>query len=181
MKASELVSWLVGADDLVKQILGEASVHRPRRGTRYVASYTDENGRQRWKTTGLADYQAALALAKEWEVQAKAKRAQSGSRRFAQKTAGHLRGSTFGGLSQREVGVLLGVSERTVRQIEKRAIGKLMRHPELRQVWLQYSSGIVEEAFVALTGPEIEALLGLARNQAETQTILKVLTIVSPS
>jgi Sigma-70, region 4 len=177
MKASNIVIWLLGGDDVLKQILGEASVHRPRRGTRWVASYTDENGLQRWRSTGLACYRAALALAKRWEAEAKAKRAQPGKIAPEPKTPSHLRGSAFGGFTQAETAFLLGLSQRAVRQIERRALAKLMRHPKLRQMWGQYLSGTLDEAFVALSEPEMEALLGLARNQAEYQ-ILKMMSIV---
>jgi transcriptional regulator with XRE-family HTH domain len=86
--------------------------------------------------------------------------------------------STGRGLTQQEVAVLLGISERAVRTIERRAIRKLAQHPKLRKLWRQYLAGELTEDGHTLSEPEIEALLGLARSQAELETILRVLEIV---
>ena len=93
-------------------------------------------------------------------------------------TCRHLRGASFGGFSQKEVAFILGLSERAVRMIEKRALRKLFQHPELRALWQQYLTGDVEESAVTLSRAEVEALLGLARNRSEHETILTLLKIV---
>src|SRR6516162_9406256 len=59
-------------------LIDEASVHRPRRGQRWVASFRNEQGKQQWKSTGLADYELAFELAQEWEEQAGRKRESGG-------------------------------------------------------------------------------------------------------
>jgi DNA-directed RNA polymerase sigma subunit (sigma70/sigma32) len=55
------------------------------------------------------------------------------------------------GLTQKEVAVIMKLSERSIRQIEKRAIRKLMQHPALRQIWRDYLAGELDEDQLALT------------------------------
>ncbi len=119
MKSSQLVSWLLGGDDCVEQILGEAYAPRPPRGRLHLS-----------------------------------------------------------GLTQKETAFVLGLSERCVRNVEIRALRKLKQHPKLRDLWRQYLGGELGEAASTLTASETQALLGLARNRTEWETILKVLSIV---
>ena len=102
----------------------EASVHRPRRGKTWIASFRDA-GRQRWRSTGTTDRQAALALAREWEAEA----GQRGSgprlplKALVRVTGG--KGQPNTGFTQQEVALILRISERAVRAIERRAVEKL--------------------------------------------------------
>ena len=77
MNAEEIVGMLLEADGPLRicALIDEASVHLPRRGTCWVAAFTDENGRQVWKATGQRDRRAAQAIADELEAAAKRKRA----------------------------------------------------------------------------------------------------------
>ena len=74
--------------------------------------------------------------------------------------------------------MMLKISERGVRTIERRALRKLAQHPQLREIWRSYLAGEISEKADHLSAPEIEALLGLARNPAEHDTLLKVLAII---
>jgi len=179
MKALDIVYWLLGAEDWVPQILGEASVHRPRRGRLWVASFTGPFGGQAWRSTGTADRAAAQAIAQEYEAAARAQRTKFGRARTQQRIYNwRSQGSAGGGFTQREVAFLMGLSDRAVRTIERRALRKLAQHPKLRELWRQYLAGELTEDGYTLSEPEIEALLGLARSQAELETILMVLEIV---
>jgi hypothetical protein len=179
MRPSEIITWLLGGSDWVQQILGEASVHRPRRGKVWMATFTEPAGGQAWKTTGTTDHAAALAIAREFEAAARAQRAKFGSARTPRTIyTRRSPGNPGSGLTQQEVAVLLGISERAVRAIERRAIRRLAQHPKLRELWRQYLAGELTEDGHTLSEPEIEALLGLARSQAELETILRVLEIV---
>ncbi|MHB8519952.1 MAG: DUF5956 family protein [Limisphaerales bacterium] len=56
-------------DLLLDQCLCEATVCRPPRGTRWIASFTGAvPGHQVWRSTGLRDRDAALALAKSGKL-----------------------------------------------------------------------------------------------------------------
>jgi len=79
------------------------------------------------------------------------------------------------GLTQREVGLLLGLSERAVRAIEKRALRKLACHPDLREVWRQFLAGELTEQAHRLSVPEMKALVGLTRSPAELAALQKAL------
>lgn len=178
MKPLQIVMTLLEGDHWVEQILREASVHR-RGGRIWQASFTAASGGQQWKTTGTDDPAAALAIAKEFEAAARAERAQSGTTDRRQSIRNRRSpGSTGGGLTQQEVAWLLGLSERTVRNIEKTALRKLAQHPQLREVWRQFLSGELAEQAHRLSAPEIQALLGLARSRAERETIRKAVEIV---
>lgn len=178
MTPAQIVNELLEGEGWVRQILGEASVHLPRRGHIWISSFTGVRG-QEWKSTGTSDKPAALAIAQEFEDAARAQRAKSGG-------AGENRtirirvspGGTGGGLTQREVALVMKLSERAVRAIEKRALRKLAQHPQLREIWRQYLAGELAEHEQRLSAPEIQAVLGLARSQAELETILRVLAIV---
>jgi hypothetical protein len=183
--APDIVTWLLEGEDWVSQILGEASVHRPRRGKVWVATFTGPSVGQVWKSTGTTDHAAALAIAREFEAIARAQRAKLGGARARRRIySRQSQRSSGGGLTQAEVAVFLRISERAVRAIERRAIRKLAQHPELQALWRQYLAGELSEDRHNLSEAEIEALLGLARSQAELETILRVLEIVqgdSPS
>jgi Sigma-70, region 4 len=116
----------------------EASVHRPNRGRVWVASFRDETGRQRWRSTGQTDRRAAWIVAQEWERAARQRR--SGQEELAgEPDIRGWRGRSTGGLTQREVALILCLSERAVREIEGRAMDKLRRHPALRALWREWS------------------------------------------
>jgi hypothetical protein len=53
---------------LLEEPLCEASVHRPKRGQVWVATFTGPAGGQIWRSTGLTDYDQAFVVAKQWEV-----------------------------------------------------------------------------------------------------------------
>src|SRR5881394_1508496 len=72
MNAQEIVEILL---DGQTEKLAEASVHLPPRSSNYVATFTGpEPGQQIWKSTGLKNRRAALALARKWEQQARHER-----------------------------------------------------------------------------------------------------------
>ena len=160
----------------------EASVHRPRRGRLYVASFRDETGRQRWQRTGLSDRKAALILAQELENQARRKRgfgAKQPQKALVRVTAGGGAGSE-GLFTQREVAALLRISERAVRNIERQAIEKLRRHPDLKAIWREWmkrgiKEGVVPAANWELNRSEIAALYGLAQTPAERALLQRLL------
>jgi hypothetical protein len=81
-------------------------------------------------------------------------------------------------LTQREVAVLMDLSERAVREIEHRAVQKLRNDPRLREVWRQYLAGELDEEQSTLTREEIKALFNLAVTQEEWRVIEKVLRLI---
>lgn len=196
----ELVFWLesqgifnrsqgikLGAQCLVAALLWEgespiieASVHRGLRSKVWTASFTGADGRQKWKSTGTPDYDKALQLAREWEVQARAQRERLGL--SVQKRGIRVRASTAQSgtqLSQKEVALLLGMSERGVRAVEKRAFEKLRRHPLLKDLWRQYvSGGELEEGEWILTQEEIIALFDSCQTTRELYVIEKTLWLI---
>ena len=151
-----------------------------------MATFRDGSGRQFWKSTGLTDRRAALAVAHKLEREAKRKHAAKGS--LAKKpTIRVQRGSGKsepGVLTQREVAVFLGISERAVRDIERRAIEKLRHHPALRALWREWKTGEVEEAAHAgagrwgLSSSEIAAVYALAQTPEEREVLRRVLALV---
>jgi hypothetical protein len=68
------------------------------------------------------------------------------------------------------------MSERAVREVERRALQKLRQHPLLRQVWRQFLTGESDEHGLVLTQEEIEALFAVARTLAERLLIQKILS-----
>src|SRR5207247_1833486 len=164
--------------------LFEATVRRPPRSMIWVAVFTGaEPGKQVWRSTGLTDRDAALALARQWEAEARRQRAASGS--LTRKPTIRVRlGSgeaAVGLLSQKEVAALLGLSVRAIREIERRAFEKLRRHPALRRFWREHETGDVEEGAASgdLDGREVAALFGLARTPLERRVLHRLLgTIV---
>lgn len=81
------------------------------------------------------------------------------------------------GLTQVEVARILGMSERGVREVEKRALRKLRAHPELRQFWAQYGSEL-EECFTPLTLAEVEALFQLAETPQELGLLYRIISTI---
>jgi hypothetical protein len=49
------------------------------------------------------------------------------------------------GKPAREVAMLLKISERGVRTIERHALRKLAQHPQLREIWSSYLAGEISE------------------------------------
>jgi hypothetical protein len=181
VKPNELVEILIQSDGPVcARALIEVSVHLPSRATRWVAAFRDETGRKVWRSTGLREREPALALAKEWEADAKRKRAAQGAAP-PRLTIRVRPGSTC--LSQKEVAAILRISERAVRQIEKTAIEKLRRHPVLKGIWREWETGELKEAMSRAASPwqlsraEIVAVYALALTPVERRALQKLLAL----
>jgi hypothetical protein len=181
MEPAEIVEILISSDGPVDaRSLIEASVHLPRRGRRWVASFRGETGRQVWRSTGLSDRKSALSLAQDWEREAERKRAAQPP--APAKPVMRVRpGSAereLGLLTQQEVAMMLKISERAVREIERRAFEKLRRHPALRDIWREYQTGDIREAGLVVNGAlsraEIAAVYALARTPEERQALRKL-------
>jgi hypothetical protein len=84
------------------------------------------------------------------------------------------RGGT--GLTQKEVALVMGMSERGVRAVERRALDKLRRHPALRAIWGEW---IGEGEDVELTDAEVAAIYGLARTRAERRVLDKLMAVLA--
>ncbi len=186
MEPREIVQILIETDNPVSaRCLVEVSLHFPRRGTRWVASFRDETGRQVWRSTGLRDREPALAVARHWEQEAKRKREAQGA--LPPKPTIRARPGSgeeaIGLLTQKEVGMRLRISERSVREIERRAFEKLRRHPALKNLWREWTTGEVAEAVRrspsewTLTRAEIAAVYGLAETPVERQALRKLFTM----
>ena len=179
--AATIVSTLLGEQPLAAAPVCEASVHLPRSGSIWVASFTGPNGGQVWRSTGLTDHDEALRLARKWEAEARAQRLNLGGTRsnpllrVRREEPGTPRSGT---LTQREVAQLLKMSERGVRAVERRAFEKLRQHPLLRQVWQQFLAGELDEHQLGLTPEEIKALFKLARTPEERGVIEKILRLI---
>jgi hypothetical protein len=163
----------------------EASVHRPARGKRWIASFRNQAGRQEWKSTGLTDKNAAIILAKEWEAAARRQRgsARQTPRKALIRVAGGSGKGDTGLFTQREVALLMKISERAVRNIERRAIAKLQSNPVLKALWRDWNLGEIEEGFMPasnlnLTAAEIAAVYDLTQTPAERRVIRKVMALV---
>jgi hypothetical protein len=168
MTADRLVELLITADvPISARALIEASVHMPKRGTRWVASYRDATGRQIWRTTGLTDREAATALARRWEQQAKSTCAVQGSpsKKLALRVRPGSSEQILGLLTQQQVAKRLGLSTRYVRQLERRALQKLRRDPSLKAFWREWLSRQVTESSCFPTWVpdtnDVKAVLGL--------------------
>jgi hypothetical protein len=183
MGPHEIVQILIETDSPVSaRRLVEVSVHLPSRGTRWVAAFRDATGRQVWRTTGLRHREPALALGRRWEAEAKRKRAAQGA--LPPKPTIRVRPGSgeaaIGLLTQKEVAVVLRISERSVREIERRAFEKLRRHPALKAFWREWTTGEVAEAVRGspiewtLTRAEIAAVYGLAETPVERQALMKL-------
>src|SRR4051812_21128676 len=125
MRSSEIVDQLLEGKNWAERLISEASVHRPHRGQIWVASFTGVEGQQ-WRSTGTSDHSQALIRAREFEGSARAERARTAD--DARQLSRQLRVPRQLGLTQREVALLMGLSERALRTIEKRALRKLAQH-----------------------------------------------------
>jgi hypothetical protein len=76
--ATIIVDALLCDELLGETAVFEATVHLPKRGKIYLATFTGPAGGQVWRTTGLSDRRQALTLAKRWEAQARAQRLKMG-------------------------------------------------------------------------------------------------------
>ena len=166
--ADASIAALVVAKLLELGPINEATVRLPPRSRRWLAIYTGPDGRQIARSTGLTNREQALVLARSWEASARMKRRQRTRPPIPLRNAGLL--------THAQVGAILRISERAVREIEKRAIAKLRRHPLLRQIWREFSTHHPDlEESVLLTPTEANALLSLARTPFEIETIEAVL------
>jgi hypothetical protein len=160
VNAEEIVRMLLEADGPlhIYALIDEASVHLPRRGKRWVATFRDETGNQVWKATGQRDRTAAQAIADAWAWPL-----------------------------YPETAAIMRISERSVRQLQKSAFTKLRNHPALKEFWREWQSGQVSEAVVptstgwVLSAAEIEALLSLARTPIEKHAVRKLIALTSAS
>jgi DNA-binding NarL/FixJ family response regulator len=172
--ARKILEFLLSDDALAE--ISEARVYRSPRSRIWQAVYTGPEGGQAWRSTGLTNKQQALLVARRWEAEARAQRQKMG--KTTRKPIVRVQGSASG-LSQREVALLLNLSERAVSQIERRALKKLFAHPVLRQVWRQYLAGELEEQeAVALMPQEVQALLKLTYTMQERLVLQGILTRV---
>jgi DNA-binding CsgD family transcriptional regulator len=186
VRPKDIVQILIETDSPVSaRRLVEVSVHLPRRGTRWVAAFRDATGRQVWRSTGLREREPALVLARRWEAGAKRQRAAHPA--APPKLTIRVRpGSAEKGLgcfSQKEVAAILRISERAVREIERRAFDKLRRHPALQNLWSEWQTGEIKETSLrlsrqwALSRVEIAAVYALAETPAERQVLRKLLAL----
>ncbi len=176
--ARHIVTVLLEEEPQSEFSIMEVTVYRPRRSTIWVATFTGPMGGQIWRTTGVANRAEALRLAKQWEQEARIKRAQMG---IARKLGIRVRSSdptAALGLSQKEVARILHMSERAVRAVEARAFRKLRRHPALRQLWREYFGRELAEESWRLTPAEITALFDVAVAAEEIDLIEKVVRII---
>src|SRR5262249_8626305 len=136
-------------------------------------------GGQVWRSTGLTDREQALLVAKKWEREARAERAKLGlsPRKPAMRVRHTAPFTGSGPLSQREVALLLNISERAVKVIERRANQKWRNQPVLREVCQQFLSGEPDEHQSNLTPEEVESLFALARTTEERLILQKVLRL----
>jgi hypothetical protein len=180
--ATALVDWLLDDALSFETSMDEASVHRSGRGRIWTANFTGPTGGQVWKSTGATNREQALKIAKRWEGDARAQRLRTKQPPSAAtvRIRHSQSGTNFPSLTQREVAMLLNLSERGVREIERRAFRKLRAHPALRDVWQQFLAGELGESEVQLSAEEIEALFRLARSTQERQLLRKVLLLVQP-
>lgn len=177
--AKEIVEFVIADDEHVENVY-EASVHLPRRSRIWQATFTGPEGGQFWKSTGMTNRDQALLVAKRWEAEARAEQARRGSV-ITRPIVRVRRNEPSGGvppLTQREVALVLKISERAVRLIERCAVAKIKRSPALRKVWQKYLAGELEEGHTdGLTQEEAAALLNLARTPEEQLVIFKILRL----
>ena len=113
-------------------------------------------------------------MARRWEEQARRKRAAQGA--LPRKPT--MRYGLASLLTQREVGLIMGLSDRTIRQIEKEAFAKV--RSALSAFWREYTGGNLEEANDwALSRAEVAALYRLTRTSAERQALTKLLNLMA--
>ncbi len=134
-------------------------------------------------TARAVDRAAALKLAHRWEEEARRRQAAQGA--IPRKPTIRVRPGSpeaaSGFLSQREVALVLGISVRAVREIERRAFEKLRQHPALQELWREWKTGVTETSGSAgaseLTSEEIKSLFGLARTTEELRVLQKLIAI----
>jgi hypothetical protein len=186
VRPNEIVEILIQTDGPMRaRTLMDASVHLPRRSSRWVAAFRDETGRQVWRTTGLHEKQPALALAKEWEAEARRKREAHGP--LPRKPTIRVRHGSgereLGLFSQKEVAAIFRISERAVREIERRAFDKLRRHPALKNFWREWQTGEIKETSLrvskqwTLSRAEVAAVYALAGTTVERRALMKLLAL----
>jgi Sigma-70, region 4 len=177
MTMEMLVRTLLDANgsSCIKRVIKEASVHLPHRGRRWIASFRDQTGQQRWRSTGQTDRREALAVAQEWEKAAR--RAQPGQvDPMPPPRSGRSNVRQF---TQKEIAILMGLSERAVREIERRALRKLKQHPAVRALWREWvGEGATSTVDLELTDAEIAAVYGLARTPDEQRALDKLMALV---
>lgn len=178
--AQQIVGILLGEEPVAESRLSEASVHRSKRSRIWQAAHTAATGGQTWRSTGLTNRHQALLLAKKWEADARAERAKLGGavKKLVWRVRRQASDTGTGPLTQRETALLLGMSERAVRQAERRALQKLRNHPVMREIWKDYLGAELDEEHLLLTREETEALLNLARTPEEERVVRKVLALV---
>jgi hypothetical protein len=176
--AAEIVNRLLEEQPVGGVPVFEASVHRSNRSRIWNAVFTGPTGGQVWKSTGLTDRDQALVVARKWESEAREQRARLGHtvRRPVWRVS-RSEPDSGTGLTQKEVALLLNLSERAVREIEHRALRKIRSHPLMREVWRQYLNGELDEQQLMLTPAEIEALFNLVSSTEERRLIQKVLRL----
>jgi hypothetical protein len=186
MGPHDIVEILIQADAPVcARHLVEVSVHLPRRGTRWVAAFRDANGRQVWRATGLREREPALVLARRWEAEAKRRRAAQPAAppKLTIRVRPGSAEKELGCLSQKEVAAILNLSERAVRDVERRAFEKLRRHPALKDFWREWQTGEIKETALrvlkqwTLSRAEVAAVYALARTTVERQALRKLLAL----
>ena len=175
----QLANFLLG-NQTVSDVL-ESSVHRAKHGRVWIATFTGPEGGQVWRSTGMTNREQAALVARKWEAEARAERLRS-NRRISNATirARHSEpGTVTGPFTQKETALAMKISERAVRRLERSAIQKLRRHPELQQLWQKYLAGeLVEGNELALSREEIAALFGLARTEEERSLLRKILKVI---
>lgn len=156
-------------DELIEAFIRPLPGVEPVETSRYWPSYCEAAGKLIFKA--LLDEEP---LTRSVVAEASRRKSRPGS---GQQARGPLKRRHLLGLTQLETARLLGLSERAVRAIEKRALQKLARHPELRQLWTEYG-GELEEGFARLTDEEVRALFGLARTPEELRLMFKVISAI---
>ncbi len=172
------MEYLLDEDELPAE-LAEASVHLPPRSHVWVATFQrPEPGKQVCRSTGSTDRLQALLVARKWEGEARRQRAAWRGPRKPSIRIGP--SDTTGGFSQREVALLMKMSIRGVREIERRAFAKIRNHPKTKEIWRQYLAGELDEEAhpPPLTQEEIDALLALAHTPEKQAVIKKVIRLV---
>jgi len=181
MTAITVIEALLDGKLGIQTRMSEASVHLPPRGTVWIASFTGPTpGERVWRSTGLRNRTQALALARKFEFEARQQRMAFGHR--LKKPSVRVRPGrdlgAAGPFTQKEVAQILNMSERGVREIERRAFAKLRRDPLLRRIWQQHLAGELDENTRRLTAAEIAALFALTQSPSEVRVIQKVLRTI---
>jgi len=181
--AGHIVNFLLEEKPQNVALVIEASLHRSARSRVWNAVFTGPGGGQVSRSTGLTDRDQALLIARKWEAKARAERARLGttSRKPILRAGQSRSAAGVSMLTQQEVAQLLHMSERGVREVERRAFRKIRNHPLMRQIWQKYLSGELDEHQPTLTQDEIEAVFHVARTPEEWSFLLKVLRLIRGS